>query len=219
MTIKFAVIMFAATAVVILVPVLFGISDRAAAFAGGLVTAAAAVIAVVMTAQLQRDNEALKDQRHRNDEIRVLTTELSIILAMVKEDLGRLNRDLNQLTYNRRNQTSPMRTLTLLPQKPVDTIGPTNSIWRILIERAVIDLPDRISSQLAKMKRPVAQSVMEYARLGIVLKENLAHADTYPPDKPLSDSNLLALSQILKNLETLARDAGIRVQEYENTLA
>jgi hypothetical protein len=44
-------------------PLLLGISDRAASFAGGLTAALAAVVAVVLTGQVNRENERAKEKR------------------------------------------------------------------------------------------------------------------------------------------------------------
>jgi hypothetical protein len=201
------------------IPILFGLSDRAAAFAGGLSAGIAAVVAVVLSAIFARENEATKDRRHRNTELKALVTEVSIILSLSSAEIRRTRESLDALN---RARTYPVPSLsrfsTYPPKPPPDKTGPPNSVWRIVIERSLYRLPDRVSTRVAEMDRATAQAVVEYEILSSTIRENLGLDRTFPPEQPLSDQNLTGLVSLLKNLEGLASKACELVDHYAGTL-
>jgi hypothetical protein len=195
-------------AVCVSIPLLIGISDRAAQFAGGLTAALAAVIAVVLTGQVQRANERAREHRAHAREMRALALEIALHLAMTKVDGKRIEKTLCDHWLK-----SPRRTIS-----GPTVLGPPNAIWKVLVVRSFPSLPNRIEEKLCATNQKVAQSIFEIYRLVAVLKDNLDQEIAYPPSEQLDQNRAYELSKICSNIVSSVEVAEHILNDYRTEI-
>jgi hypothetical protein len=191
-------------AVCVSIPILIGISDRAAAFAGGLFSAMAAVIAVLAAAYMQRQNERAREHREYASNMRAMSLELALHLSILRRSCESTAEQFRYYWIHEDNHPTSK--------------GILNAYWRELIEMDIPPLSNRIEKRIWNATPAVAERMSELIRSIAKMKRDIADQATYPPDKPLDGESAPYLQTMFENIVTLTKAAESAVQTYRDEI-
>jgi hypothetical protein len=156
----------------IAIPLLIGISDRAAAFAGGLTAALAAVVAVVLGGAIQRGNDRARERRAHAASMQKTVREIILSLEIFEALLSALG---TQLRKELQDLSPVLRTTRSALAKSIHTAAP--------------ELNKRLSDEIFGMNDFIARSITSYAVKREILRRTV--------DAPLESIGRVEASEIL----------------------
>lgn len=149
------------------IPILVGISDRAAAFAGGLTSGLAAVIAVVVGGNINRENDRTRDRRQRHRELSALGIEIDIAIELAKTSFSQLNGPLKRYYLGIERSAINIPGLPRPPsteQVRADIVGP-------YLLPYTEPFSERIVSKIGQFPREIAVVITNYIAVVRFIRE------------------------------------------------